>query len=290
MIVKWWGKKPVEKTIPAYMEECIRFLLWMTRGEDHLTNTPRQLMILKALNLTAPQYGHLSLILGEDGAKLSKRHGSFSVFDLRNEGYLSSAVLNYLARLSHRYNDQSLLTFETLATQFELEKLSRAPARFDTNQLLHWQKMAVLALNATDFWNWLTPAVIPKQQQKLFEEVMQQNALFPQDVLKWIPIFFDEKLSFNAEQNSILQKAGVSFFDATLSLVKIHGTDIKMILNQLKSQLSLSGKELFMPLRIALTGELHGPELHYIVRLLGTDKLQKRLEHAREIAMNDKNL
>jgi len=255
------------------------------RGEDHLTNTPRQLMLLKTLDMVAPQYGHLSLILSEEGAKLSKRQGSFSVTDLRREGYLSAAVLNYLARLSHRYDDQHLYSFQKLAAHFELEKLSRAPARFDTHQLLHWQKIAVQALNSTDFWQWLPSTLsIPIEHKSLFEEVIKQNSLFPNDALKWASIFFKDELSFDPEQVSILKAAGPIFFEAAVELTHSHKTDIKIILDQLKTQLSLSGKQLFMPLRIALTGELHGPELHYIARLLGTNKMQKRLEYAREIA------
>jgi len=118
------------------------------RGEDHLSNTPRQLMILEALKMSSPQYGHLSLIMGDDGSKLSKRHGSFSLHDLREEGYLPIAVMNYLARLSHTYEEQRLLGVEELASAFNIEKISRAPARFDKNQLLHWQKEAVLKLDS----------------------------------------------------------------------------------------------------------------------------------------------
>ena len=117
------------------------------RGEDHLANTPRQLMILQALAMRTPSYGHLSLILGDDGTPLSKRHGSFSLHDLREQGFLPKAILNYLARLSHTYDNNDLLTFEELAAHFHLDKLSKASARFDKNQLLHWQKEAVLSLS-----------------------------------------------------------------------------------------------------------------------------------------------
>lgn len=117
------------------------------RGEDHLPNTPRQILILKTLNLHEPQYGHLSLIVGDDGSPLSKRHGSFSVNDIRDKGYLSIAIMNYLARLGHTCDTQELLDFDHLAPHFHLEKLSKSAARFDLSQLMFWQKTAIQALD-----------------------------------------------------------------------------------------------------------------------------------------------
>ena len=95
------------------------------RGEDHIANTPRQLMLLEALGLGAPSYGHLSLIVGDDGTPLSKRHGSFSLEQLQEKGYLASAIVNYLSRLGHTCDAQGLLSFEELAGHFSVEKTER---------------------------------------------------------------------------------------------------------------------------------------------------------------------
>src|SRR5580704_5060301 len=108
------------------IDDSLMQISHVIRGEDHLSNTPRQLMILQALEMSSPKYGHLSLIMGDDGSKLSKRHGSFSLHDLRAEGYLPIAVMNYLARLSHTYEEQRLLNIEELAQAFNIEKISRA--------------------------------------------------------------------------------------------------------------------------------------------------------------------
>jgi nondiscriminating glutamyl-tRNA synthetase len=114
----------------------------VVRGEDHLTNTPRQLLLLRALDLPAPDYAHIALVVGADGAPLSKRIGSFSVQALREAGWLPLAIANYLARLGHTYESNDLLDFDGLAAHFAVERLHRAPAHFDARQLRHSRRRA----------------------------------------------------------------------------------------------------------------------------------------------------
>lgn len=257
------------------------------RGEDHLANTPRQLMILQALNMRAPDYGHLSLITGDDGSPLSKRHGSSSLHDLREKGYLAQAVINYLSRLSHNYEEQHLMTFDELAKKFHLEKLSRAPARFDMNQLLHWQKEAVMKLDNDAAWQWLGEDIknrVPVQTRDLFIEVIRQNVHFPEEAKVWEEIFFGKHLDFSETQLAILKNAGEAFFAELDKSTQQHQTDLKSILNDLKSKLNVSGKNLFMPVRLSLTGQEHGPELANIANLLGADRMRERFQRALELA------
>ena len=127
------------------------------RGEDHLSNTPRQLLMLEALGLAAPTYGHINLIVGSDGSPLSKRHGSTSVADLRANGYLPIAILNYLARLGHHYteNEAKLMSLdETVGKFFPVRIFSKSPAQFNLPQLQHWQQLAVAALSLDEFKVW----------------------------------------------------------------------------------------------------------------------------------------
>lgn len=271
------------------IDDSLMEVTHVLRGEDHLANTPRQLMILQALNMRAAQYGHLSLITGEDGAKLSKRHGSFSLHDLHEQGYLPKAVINYLARLSHTYEEQRLFTYEELAQHFNIERLSRASARFDTNQLLHWQKETVMSLAPAEVETWLGTDVmqkIPAQMREQFVEMMRQNVLFPSDANKWADILFGDELQFSEEQKAVLQDAGEEFFITAQHATEQFSADLKNILNELKTKLNISGKRLFMPVRMALTGEEHGPELAQIAALLGSDKMQQRFTQARELVRN----
>jgi len=267
------------------IDDSLMGVTHVLRGEDHLTNTPRQLMILDALQLRKPEYGHLSLITNEDSMRLSKRKGSFSLHDLREEGYLSLAIVNYLSRLTHSYEDSVLLDFDTLAKKFRLDKLSRSPARFDRNQLLHWQKEAVLALKNDDaIWQWLGNTVkdkVPTAKQHLFASVMQKNILFPSDANQWADILFGEGPSWNEEKLALLNNTSADFFKTAQEVFQKHQGDLKVILDDLKKSLNISGKNLFMPLRLALTGEEHGPELVHIVEFLGMDEVLKRLKDPR---------
>lgn len=268
------------------IDDALMRVSHVLRGEDHLTNTPRQLMILQALNLHAPQYGHLSLITGDDGTPLSKRHGSFSLHDLSEQGYLPQAVMNYLARLSHAYEQQNLLSFSDLAQHFHLEKLSRASARFDKNQLLHWQKEAVMALEPEAVWAWLGQEIhdsVPESLRDLFVEAIRPNIFFPAEAAEWVNVLFEDELVFEPEQIAILKAAGEPFFVALKTAVEKHGTDLKLVLADLKQGLNVSGKHLFLPVRMALTGRDHGPELLQIVSLLGREKMQIRFDSALDI-------
>jgi glutamyl-tRNA synthetase len=268
------------------IDDSLMEVTHVLRGEDHLANTPRQLMILQALQMRAAQYGHLSLITGDDGAKLSKRHGSSSLHDLREAGYLSLAVLNYLARLGHAYDEKKLMSFAELAQLFRLEKLSRSSARFDSNQLLHWQKEAMRTLSVTEMWEWVgrdLQNTIPAEKQNLFIKLVQENALFPPDAVQWKNILFGHELEWNEEQLLILREAGKAFFAAAQTAVQKNGTDLKSTLDELKSEFNFSGKKLFMPIRVALTAELHGPELLHIITLLGTEEAVRRFKQAEMI-------
>src|SRR3990167_5410973 len=256
------------------------------RGEDHVANTPRQILLFKALALPIPHYAHLSLIVGHDGAPLSKRHGSFSLQELRTCGFLAKAILNYLARLGHTCDVHALLDFEHLAEHFYLDRLSKSPARFDIIQLRYWQKTVVQALDLLSATRWLGQEVLSQVPEKiipLFVEIIKSNVEFPHDALEWAKILFHEHAQLNDEAQQIIREAGEQFFVEAEQAVDNHGVQLSAILVDLKQSLAVSGKKLFMPLRVALTGRIHGPELADIAELLGPEKMKHRLGRAVQI-------
>lgn len=253
------------------------------RGEDHISNTPRQILLLKALDLPIPQYGHLSLIVGDDGAKLSKRHGSSCVSDIRDAGFLPEAIMNYLGRLGHGCDAQELLSFDQLAQHFTLEKLSKSPARFDMTQLMYWQKTAVQAQSDENLWRWLGEKIrnhVPLEQQDVFIKTVKANIEFPQDAEQWASIFFHDKVPLDGVSSTAIIEAGEQFFVEAETAVNKYGTDIKQVLNEMKTTLNVSGKKLFMPLRAALTGRTDGPEMALIAEILGQKRMMHRLQRA----------
>lgn len=268
------------------IDDALMGVTHVLRGEDHIANTPRQLLILQALHLSAPHYGHINLIIGKDNAPLSKRQGSRSIQELQAAGFLPAGINNYLARLGHYYESDRFMTLSELAEQFAVDKLGKAPAKFDEEQLLHWQKEAVLHLSATELWQWLGAAVhakIPAAKQEQFLHTVKANIVFPQDALHWAEIFFGQFKPGIAVQ-TIIKTAGAVFFQQAMSAVEQQGADFQAVNNALAQALNLKGKALFQPLRAALTGELHGPEMAKIFELLGVEELISRLQQALAIA------
>ncbi len=254
------------------------------RGEDHLTNTPRQVLILESLKLPVPMYGHISLIVGPDGSPLSKRHGSRSIRELRETGFLPLAIVNYLARLGHYYADERFMSVAELASQFNVENLGRAPARYDEKQLIRWQHETVSRLSLTELRNWIGEnnlADVPAELRDDFCLTVQPNIQFPNDVSPWIHAFFAEELNFTDEQREIIRATGVDFFKEAIN----HGTDYSAMTTALKDKFDVKGKALYQPLRVALTGDLHGPELEKILLLMGNDRAKARFTSASRLEL-----
>lgn len=253
------------------------------RGEDHLTNTPRQVEILRCLGLREPQYGHISLIVGQDGAPLSKRNGSHSVRELRELGYFPQAVVNYLARLGHYYTSNDYMNVQQLADAFKTENLSQSPARYDEAQLNYWQKESVSRADAETLHQWLATHLdehVPAEKMSDFINTVKANITFPEEAKQFANAWFAEKICFSEQAQQVMSHTHADYFACALNLIEQHGVDYAAIIAALKQQLGIKGKALFQPLRIALTGQLHGPELAPIMQLLGEQRVKQRLQTA----------
>jgi glutamyl-tRNA synthetase len=259
------------------------------RGDDHLTNTPRQLLILQALGLKAPQYGHFPTILGPDSRPLSKRNGSRSIKELRESGFLPIGINNYLARLGHYDPDQNLLDLETLSQHFDLKHISHAPAHYDAMQLNHWQKESMHRCTAEECWQRIAEYVedwVPADKKQLFVETVQPNLVMPVDSLQWAMAIFEEDLVYNDEVGLIIREAGAEFFGMALELLNDPSIHFSNIVQGLQQKTGRKGKAVFFPLRAALTAVLHGPELAKIMELMGLEKVKARLTRSATYAKN----
>ncbi len=257
------------------------------RGEDHMANTPRQLLLLEALNLPPPRYGHMPLIVGEDGAPLSKRHGSFALADLRAAGYLPRAILNYLARLGHHYETDLLLDPAGLSGGFRLSAIGRAPARFEVAQLRHWQKLAVMGLSTSQFLDWLGEGLmqrIPEPAREAFVAIVRPNVILPADAAHWVRIVYEEPAVASPALEDAVKKAGAAFFTSAWQAYVDADHGAASFIERLKELTGARGKALFEPLRMALTGEAHGPELRDLLQLIPPESVQARLHKCAELA------
>lgn len=250
------------------------------RGEDHLTNTPRQLMILEALGLRAPSYGHVSLIVGSDGSPLSKRHGATSVREYRERGYLAQAMTNHLFRLGHSTPEHGFLSLQEMARAFDSSHLGRAPARFDEQQLHVWQKEAVHRLSAEEALRWLgpiLPAGLDAAALHAFIAAVLPNLVLPEDARAWVNIVFGDLPQLAAAEQQLVLEAGKSYFAAAAQAAAEHGNDLAAIANAVRAATGKKGAALYMPLRAALTGVAHGPELAPLLKAMPPGKAAERL-------------
>jgi glutamyl-tRNA synthetase len=247
------------------------------RGDDHLTNTPRQLLILDALKMRRPAYGHVGLLVGADGAPLSKRHGSTSAQQFRDRGFLSIAVLNQLFRLGHAGDVDGWLPLADMPAHFRPEHLGRAPARFDEAQLLHWQKESLERMSNPEVAAWLNSGDAPE-----FIDLVRHNVVLPADAAAWRAVVNGELAPLGAAEKLVVEAAGAGFFAAAVEAFDQSGADLKTLARTLKERTGRKGPEVFMPLRVALTGLAHGPELAQLLKLMAPQTARRRLEsHAK---------
>jgi glutamyl-tRNA synthetase len=250
------------------------------RGEDHLTNTPRQLLVLEALGLRAPTYGHLSLLVGVDGAPLSKRHGATSVREYRERGYLPAALNNHLFRLGHSSSENGVLGLEAMARHFTVKHLGRAPARFEESQLNAWQREVAHHLPLEESERWLeseTPRDLDAGRRRAFIAAIRPNVLLPRDVARWRNIVFGPSPALDADALARVREAGPNFFRAAADAARSSGGDLGVIVEAVKGATGAKGPALWKPLRLALTGTPEGPELAPLLSSMEPDTIHARL-------------
>jgi glutamyl-tRNA synthetase len=265
------------------IDDALMGVTLVLRGDDHLTNTPRQMLLLQALELPIPRYAHVALLLGMDGAPLSKRHGDLSLRDLRKRGYLPSAVRNHLVRLGHTVATDGWLSDAAMAAEFDLQRLGRAAAKFDEAQLHHWQKEAVAHLPTEELFKWIADAVPPNTEPakiETFAAAIRHNIEFPSDAKHWARIVFGELPAASAEAEVAIRDAGAAFFDEVIAILP-NTTDFKQLAREVGQRTSRKGPSLYMPLRAALTGVTHGPELAPLFAIIPSDEIRRRLDDAR---------
>jgi glutamyl-tRNA synthetase len=250
------------------------------RGEDHLTNTPRQLLILEALGLPAPSYGHVSLLIGADGAPLSKRHGATGVREFRERGYTSAALVNHLFRLGHSSPEHGLLDIEAMVRAFDARRLGRAPARFDEQQLRVWQKESIQTMSPDAARRWLEPilpATLDEASARAFVEAVLPNVVLPSDATPWVDIIFGGPPALGREDEHHVRDAGPGYFSAAARAAMDHPADLAGMAAAVRAATGRKGAALYMPLRVALTGRSHGPELAPLVKAMPPEQARSRL-------------
>jgi len=255
------------------VDDSVMGVTQVLRGDDHLTNTPRQLLLLDALGLRRPGYGHVGLLVGADGAPLSKRHGSTSAQEFRERGFLPEAILNHLFRLGHTSDVEGWLPVSDMPAHFRPEHLGRAPARFDESQLVHWQKETVERMSDAQIGAWLGSG-----DPVDFVELVRHNVVLPADAAPWRAVVRGDLPPLGQDEQQVIAVAGPEFFTAAVEAFDQSPSDLKQLTKIVKERTGRKGADLYMPLRVALTGQAHGPELAALLKLMSPETARRRLE------------
>lgn len=288
--------------IPVYnfavvVDDALMNITHVIRAEEHLSNTPRQIAIYQALGYDIPKFGHISLILGSDHKKMSKRHGATSVDEYRKMGYLSDAVVNYLALLGWApKGEQEIFTREELIEQFSMKRVSANDAVFDIEKLNWINFQYMKKLSQTELLDFVMPflvqagyvdTTISDQRRLWLEKVVwyvREHLYYGQQVIENVKPFFEdvpESLAANIQDIMALEESKkiiAAYADSLMNLSSFDEESIKKCFKDVMKETGIKGKAAFEPVRIALTGETHGPGLYTMIELLGREETTRRLQ------------
>ena len=273
----------------------------VVRGEDHINNTPRQINILQALGAPVPEYAHVSMILGDDGKKLSKRHGAVSVMQYRDDGYLPQALLNYLVRLGWSHGDQEIFSKEEMIELFNLDAISSSASAFNTEKLIWLNQHYMKSLPASEVaphlsWHFAQLGVNTEQGPALEAIIaIQAERVKTLKELAEISQYFYQDFEALDEKPAKKHLRPVAKEPLTLVAEKLEAIsdwtpeNIQAAINDTAEQLEIGMGKVGMPLRVAVTGSGNSPSLDVTLNLLDKTKVAQRINKALEFIANREN-
>lgn len=283
--------------VPVYnyivvIDDALMNITHVVRGEDHLSNTPKQVLIARALSLPIPQYAHLALVMGNDRKKLSKRHGITSVDMYRKEGYLPEALVNYLAMLGWAAEgEKEIISVDEIVNQIELEKLARSAAIFDFQKLRWMNGHYIRSKSPEELLHLMRPVLVDAgydpdgiEHDRIIRviEILKPYCELINDIRQLAGMLLDEVPEYDDEAHALLASndAAPIVREAYMFFMQNESEgDVSGLLETLKRNTGLKGKHLFHPLRALLTGRLKGPELDHVMDILGFEGCRKRAEY-----------
>ena len=263
------------------------------RGNEYISSTPKYNLLYEAFGWDTPEYIHLPMVLGNDGTKLSKRNGDSSFMDLYNKGYLPEAIINHLVLLGWSPEDNTeIFSLAELIKVFNPKRLSKSPAIFDVNKLNWFNNHYLKQMEKYDFVNFIKPFLMSAYDLSNYDSewinkligIYQEQLSYGEEIVELTSLFFNKKITLNEEYREFLNSD--ESIPNTLSIFKreiesINNWNIKNItdaINNTKEKSNVSGKLLFMPIRIKISGQMHGPELPETIFLLGKEIVLERLK------------
>lgn len=284
------------------IDDALMKITHVIRGDDHLSNTPRQVLLYEALSFKIPQYAHIPMILGRDGTKLSKRHGATSIADYREKGHLPWTMINYLALLGWSTQEsQQFFNQEELIRSFSLERVGKSATVFDPRKLEWMNGEYIRKLNPNQLVdllipylrreNWVTKRIDPLTRKKILKvtELEQERVKVLSQITNLADFFF--KSDFEYDRTSVEKRLKKDYVPPLLKKMRkriaglslFNEKNLERLIRDLASEFSLSPGEAFHPLRVALTGKMKGPGLFELAVLLGKNEVLRRIDRAVEM-------
>ena len=261
------------------IEDWLDGITHVLRGEDHISNTPKQIRILEALGAPLPEYGHLANILGDDGRKLSKRHGDVTVEEFRADGYIPEALFNFLALLGWSYDDKTtVMSREELVERFTLDRVGASPAVFDSAKLDWLNGVYLRALPLDEYANRLV-TYLREQGYDWDEELVRRAAPLVQEKIATLREFpsFAGFLFARPEATAVDGAVLPAAADALGAVEPFESDRIEAALRELAERLGLKPRDAFQPIRLAVTGSSVSPGLFESLELLGKEESLARI-------------
>jgi len=283
---------------PTYNFACVvddatSRITHVIRGDDHISNTPKQILLYQALGFSLPEFAHLPLIMGSGGGRLSKRTGATAISDYRSNGYLPEALVNYLLLLSWSPGgDREVIDLKEAVDLFEIKNVNKTSATFDLKKLDWMNNQYLKKAPAEQLMKLVLPLLIEKKlvQENNFDskylisliKLFQERLSKVNDFAEWADFFFLDQIEIDpkAQQKFLSQDFSKEF---TLFIQRLEGlksfqvSSIEEAFRGLVADLGMQAKELIHPVRVALTGKTVGPGLFDVVYYLGLEKTKKRL-------------
>ena len=273
----------------AVVDDSSMRISHVIRGDDHVSNTPRQILISNALNVSTPKFVHIPMILGPDRLRLSKRHGATSVDEYREKGYLPEALINFLSLLSwSSESGDEIISIERLIKEFDFNRMSKSAAIFGVDKL-NWMNSCYIKQYDIDD---LTRLIVPFFEKAGYEsrdfektkkivEALREKIDYLDQIIEHARLFFQDIVIIEEnEARAIIhketsQKVLWSFLRELKSIENLDIDIFRAIMKRVQQETGIMGKDLWMPIRVALTGKIHGPELPVVISLLSKDQCQK---------------
>lgn len=278
----------------AVVDDGLMKISHVIRGDDHVSNTPRQILLYQALGFELPQFAHIPMILGQDRTRLSKRHGATSLDQYRLKGYLPEALINYLSLLSWSSSTgDEILSIQRLIDEFDFSRMSKSAAMFDFEKLNWINGQYIRAAELDRIVQLAKPyfelAGFPVDDEKKIRKIVaavREKIETLDQIIDHVTIFFQEKVVIeDSDAKEMIrldssQKVFWSFLRTLRTIAELDRENFKDIMKIVQKETGVMGKNLWMPLRIALTGQMHGPDLPVTAEIFGKEKCEKLVERA----------